>query len=708
MPFKSEKQRKWMHANKPKMAKKWEKEKSVDEFRIPSGEQKLVYQFKGFTASQMDELHAMLHRAGIVTTPDFNKRTITTHANRDAMKIKKNKTIQRFIKSKGGKQIKESVNKNKIEELKTKAKLTKDKVKKINKYIWSSPKRIVTQSQYNRMQNYNKMRKNGIDYVGTSIDGKLVFLPVVIESVNEAQRTSVSKSELSREIKKIRGKEKGFHKPIGATLIFKLAHNLNAPQTVIYKSMIKYKVGTEYIKGVRFEGLGDKSVNEAMSESQRFKVYNSLKKGDIVSIKYDSSIQKGTKYIPYVVTKGKTKLMKGKIERIILKNPKNPRFKAYLYNRDGDVSLALGDMAASIVDMKKGKVKESVKEERDYKDEYKKFQSSTKSKKYRAELNKYNRKKGTYGNGDGKDASHKGGKIVGFESQSKNRGRAEKSRLKKEGVITENPAAIAAGVRAAMARAKEKELAVGGGKKVKVSTALANKSHPKHKQAKGIIQRIKDKAKSMLAKSKNKKDDKPKKQSAPTTAADFRRRRRGESVDEGQKRDANNLTVEFGKSYQKFTVAVNGLAKSMDNITGEKTDGKIIMKAFKKHIIPFVRLVDSWNQTQQKNPHIDEKKGDFLDSLFPKAKVDKAIKIAKSMGGDMSGAVKKIEKMFKGMSKHTKVQDALRQANEGFGGQLKGADKKKFEKARTKNGEQLGYKLTGTSDVKVVSEKLKK
>ena len=36
---------------------------------------------------------------------------------------------------------------------------------------------------------------------------------------------------------------------------------------------------------------------------------------------------------------------------------------------------------------------------RDYKAEYKKFQSSTKSKKYRAELNQYNRKKGTYGNG---------------------------------------------------------------------------------------------------------------------------------------------------------------------------------------------------------------------------------------------------------------------------------------------------------------------
>ena len=71
-----------------------------------------------------------------------------------------------------------------------------------------------------------------------------------------------------------------------------------------------------------------------------------------------------------------------------------------------------------------------VKEERDYKAEYKKYGSSTKAKKYRAELNQYNRKKGTYGNGDGKDASHKNGKIVGFEDQSKNRGRAESSRLK--------------------------------------------------------------------------------------------------------------------------------------------------------------------------------------------------------------------------------------------------------------------------------------
>ena len=73
---------------------------------------------------------------------------------------------------------------------------------------------------------------------------------------------------------------------------------------------------------------------------------------------------------------------------------------------------------------------------RDYKDEYDKFQKNKST--YRAKLNKYNRDKGTYGNGDGQDASHndgldashKNGKISGFEESSKNKGRAEDSRLK--------------------------------------------------------------------------------------------------------------------------------------------------------------------------------------------------------------------------------------------------------------------------------------
>lgn len=42
--------------------------------------------------------------------------------------------------------------------------------------------------------------------------------------------------------------------------------------------------------------------------------------------------------------------------------------------------------------------------------------------KKRTALNAFNINKGTYGNGDGLDAAHKGRKIVGFKSASKNRG----------------------------------------------------------------------------------------------------------------------------------------------------------------------------------------------------------------------------------------------------------------------------------------------
>lgn len=58
----------------------------------------------------------------------------------------------------------------------------------------------------------------------------------------------------------------------------------------------------------------------------------------------------------------------------------------------------------------------------------KKFNATPERLRYRRELARYNAKHGKVG--DGKDASHKGGKIVGLEKESTNRGRKEKSRLK--------------------------------------------------------------------------------------------------------------------------------------------------------------------------------------------------------------------------------------------------------------------------------------
>lgn len=51
----------------------------------------------------------------------------------------------------------------------------------------------------------------------------------------------------------------------------------------------------------------------------------------------------------------------------------------------------------------------------------KEYNKKPKNVKKRVELNKYNREKGTYGNGDNSDARHVNGKIVGFTSASKNR-----------------------------------------------------------------------------------------------------------------------------------------------------------------------------------------------------------------------------------------------------------------------------------------------
>jgi hypothetical protein len=63
-----------------------------------------------------------------------------------------------------------------------------------------------------------------------------------------------------------------------------------------------------------------------------------------------------------------------------------------------------------------------------------------KRKKYRAKLQQYNRDKGTHGNGDGKDASHKNGKIAGFEDEGKNRSRNGKGSTKRKKIKEEHGA----------------------------------------------------------------------------------------------------------------------------------------------------------------------------------------------------------------------------------------------------------------------------
>ena len=71
---------------------------------------------------------------------------------------------------------------------------------------------------------------------------------------------------------------------------------------------------------------------------------------------------------------------------------------------------------------------------------------------------------------------------------------------------------------------------------------------------------------------------------------------------------------------------------------------------------------------------IDE---ELMEASFPASLIKKAQDIAKKMGGNMTGATKKIEKMKKGLSDHPKVMHALRLANEDVMMEDSFADKSK-------------------------------
>ena len=343
---------------------------------------------------------------------------------------------------------------------------------------------------------------------------------------------------------------------------------------------------------------------------------------------------------------------------------------------------------------------------RDYKKEYAKYGSSTKAKKYRAELNQYNRKKGTYGNGDGKDASHKGGKIVGFESQSKNRGRAEKSRLKKEGISDKmsdimSKLAKSLGVKSVVSmhtgkgslsyfiddkmEAKKLENML---KKTFKRVRLIPLDKSKGDTANFVVaadmlglesvnESEQDKIKQyFIKKGDNEKDATDKlrfynvvkklyKGAPPAKRAQIMSSLwANESVNEGKKQYGQKLTDNFFKSVRKFEQEVIVLGKMATKIRGDRTDEKIILKMYKKHMGPFIELIRSWNDTTQKNPGISEsKKPELLDESLLK-QIKQAEKIAKSMAGNMTGAVKGIEKIRRGLSRHKRVRVALRKYNE--------------------------------------------
>ncbi len=123
---------------------------------------------------------------------------------------------------------------------------------------------------------------------------------------------------------------------------------------VIYKGKPPEVIGEEV-------ELGETKLEEhcgecemGITEEVSAKEFDALKKGDTVTIEFKSSMSTGK--ATFKVT-AKNVVGKARIEKVTLKDVKRPNsVKFFLYKRDNKVSLAQGDMAASVVSFTKEEV----------------------------------------------------------------------------------------------------------------------------------------------------------------------------------------------------------------------------------------------------------------------------------------------------------------------------------------------------------------
>ena len=99
--------------------------------------------------------------------------------------------------------------------------------------------------------------------------------------------------------------------------------------------------------------LAEMQMNELkMNDPKLNKIFDKLKKGDKIKLKTSSTMSRGSDFVEYIV-KSKNVVNKGRVEKITLATVGNEgAVKKFLYRRDGKVTFAMGDMAASIDDIK--------------------------------------------------------------------------------------------------------------------------------------------------------------------------------------------------------------------------------------------------------------------------------------------------------------------------------------------------------------------
>ena len=171
------------------------------------------------------------------------------------------------------------------------------------------------------------------------------------------------------------------------------------------------------------------------------------------------------------------------------------------------------------------------------------------------------------------------------------------------------------------------------------------------------------------------------------------------------------------KSQQRFMAIVRGLQKGTIKPSDVRGTAKKVAKSMKK------KSAKDYASTKHKGLP-NKVKSEYMseDGHTDVASVERKLKL---IVGDAVDTIKRLRSMSNEDSlpswwtdKITLAKDYVsksrdyimnpaEEVDEGFGGELTGKDKKKFEQWRKDNAEQLGYELTGTSDIKEsVNEKM--
>ena len=129
-------------------------------------------------------------------------------------------------------------------------------------------------------------------------------------------------------------------------------------------SKVDKKAGAALMKMSKLAGTYESvEIDEMkMDDPKLNKIFDKLKKGQTIKLKTSSTISKGKDFVDYIV-KSKNTVNKGRVEKVTLVTKGNEKaVKKFLYKRDGKVTFAIGDMGASIDDIKEeldeGRMKE--------------------------------------------------------------------------------------------------------------------------------------------------------------------------------------------------------------------------------------------------------------------------------------------------------------------------------------------------------------